>query len=182
MGWRNGGGWTREVFVWPQSSDLDTFAWRVSIASIERNGAFSRFAHVMRTAVLIDGAGVRLRSGARSIELAQPCASTTFDGAAEWHCELLEGPVHLFNVMVRRPLTAQVKMSLDAPVEAPSARYRVAYAAHHSASVRLAEQRCELAEGDACIAAGDRALPLSIRAAGPHGCALIVLIDGPAVP
>jgi uncharacterized protein len=154
----------------------------VSVATIDHDGAFSRFAQVTRTAVLIDGAGVRLRSDAGSVELAQACARATFDGAADWHCELLEGPVHLFNVMVRRPLAARVEIGLDRAVEAASGRLCVAYAAHGSAAVRIARQRCDLAEGDACIVTAAEAMPLSVTPAGAGGCALIVLIDPPVMP
>jgi len=177
MEWRNGGGSTREVFAWPPASDLETFDWRVSVATIERDGPFSQFANVTRTAVLMDGAGVRLRSGARMVELLQPWAHATFDGAAQWQCELLEGLVHLFNVMARRPVTAQVQVALHADVEAPAARHCVVYAAHDTSSLRLGGERCDLAEGDACIVTSGPAMPLSVSA---RGCALITRIAAPA--
>ena len=43
MPWKNGAGRTTEIAVHPAGAALDAFAWRVSIADIERDGPFSRF-------------------------------------------------------------------------------------------------------------------------------------------
>ena len=32
--WKNGGGITREVAIWPPGSDFENFDWRVSIAEV----------------------------------------------------------------------------------------------------------------------------------------------------
>src|SRR4029453_7140835 len=54
--WKNGAGRTTEIAVHPAGAGLDAFAWRVSIASVERNGPFSAFPGIDRTIVLLDGA------------------------------------------------------------------------------------------------------------------------------
>ena len=44
MPWKNGGGTTRQVAVYPPLASLETFQWRVSVATIARDGPFSQFA------------------------------------------------------------------------------------------------------------------------------------------
>ena len=63
--WRNDGGWTREVHRQPAdvsgTTDVaDLFDWRLSIAEVEANGAFSAFDGYDRVLVLLDGAGMDL--------------------------------------------------------------------------------------------------------------------------
>ena len=60
MPWKNGAGRTTEIAAHPAGAALDAFAWRVSIADVERDGPFSRFPGIDRTIVLLDGAGMRL--------------------------------------------------------------------------------------------------------------------------
>ena len=55
--WRNGGGWTREVW---RSGDPETFRWRLSIARIDRDGPFSAFPHHQRRIALLDGGPLEL--------------------------------------------------------------------------------------------------------------------------
>ena len=35
MRWKNGGGETAEIAVFPQNAGLDDFGWRVSVATVE---------------------------------------------------------------------------------------------------------------------------------------------------
>src|SRR6476619_3067787 len=60
MPWKNGAGRTTEIAVHPPGAALDAFAWRVSIADVERDGPFSRFPGIDRTIVLLGGSGMRL--------------------------------------------------------------------------------------------------------------------------
>jgi environmental stress-induced protein Ves len=53
--WRNGGGFTLEIATWPEGASLDTFLWRVSVATIDTPGPFSHFRGVDRSLTLIDG-------------------------------------------------------------------------------------------------------------------------------
>ena len=43
MPWKNGGGWTTQLAAFPESDATVPFDWRVSIAEIESDGAFSAF-------------------------------------------------------------------------------------------------------------------------------------------
>ncbi len=102
--WKNGGGTTCEIACWPPGAGLADFDWRASIARIGASGPFSIFPGVARTILLLDGAGVRLRSndGAIDHRLDTPLEPFAFDGAAALDCELLGAASSDFNVMVRR--------------------------------------------------------------------------------
>ena len=88
MPWKNGAGRTTEIAVHPPGAALDTFAWRVSIADVERDGPFSRFPGIDRTIVLLEGAGMRLRSGRSDTRvrraLRQRISAVTTRSNASW--------------------------------------------------------------------------------------------------
>lgn len=112
MPWKNGGGSTREVVCHPPGADMDTFDWRVSIATIAQSGPFSVFAGVDRSIMLLEGDGVQLhapgRFDHRLVTAGQPFA---FAGDEAVACTLLGGESTDFNVMTRRGVVqAQVQV------------------------------------------------------------------------
>ncbi|SCK07743.1 hypothetical protein VAR608DRAFT_0179 [Variovorax sp. HW608] len=123
--WKNGGGVTREIVCSPAGAGMERFDWRVSIATIDRAGPFSAFDGVDRVIMLLDGAGVRLRSRDGRIDhrLDVPHAPFAFDGGVALDGELLGGPSTDFNVMSRRG-------RLRADVRVLQERGDVAVAAH----------------------------------------------------
>ena len=64
--WRNSGGVTRELLRWP---DTDNWLWRISVAEVASDGAFSHFAGVQRWLAILSGTGVRLTMPDHTIEL-----------------------------------------------------------------------------------------------------------------
>jgi hypothetical protein len=105
MRWKNGGGWTTELAVSPESADAAgaTFDWRISIADIESDGAFSTFAGCERHIALLEGIGMELRfDGAESARLERRLQFVTFAGETKTFGKLIAGPVRDFNVIVRR--------------------------------------------------------------------------------
>jgi uncharacterized protein len=102
--WKNGGGVTREIVCSPTGAGMEGFDWRVSIATIDKAGPFSAFADVDRVIMLLDGAGVRLRSRDGRIDhlLDVPHAPFAFGGDVALDCDLLGGTSSDFNVMTRR--------------------------------------------------------------------------------
>lgn len=104
MPWKNGGGTTRELAVWPPGAAMDDFAWRISVADITADGPFSAFPGIDRQIALIEGAGVRLEAldgsfGHRLDRIGVPYA---FAGETAVHGALIAGPTRDFNVMTRR--------------------------------------------------------------------------------
>ncbi len=100
--WKNGGGTTREIACQPIGAGMDSFDWRVSIATIAAAGPFSAFPGVDRVIVLLDGAGVRLLGGGIDHRLDTPGVPFVFSGDVALGCELLGSASTDFNVMVRR--------------------------------------------------------------------------------
>lgn len=110
--WRNQLGWTREIArgrVTPEGFQLEDseaageWDWRLSIAEIERDAAFSSFPGIERELVLLSGHGVRLRfDDGEAHELRPPHQRLRFAGERALTGELLDGPTHDFNLMWRR--------------------------------------------------------------------------------
>ncbi|EKZ99367.1 histidine utilization protein HutD [Cupriavidus sp. TKC] len=115
--WKNGGGTTREIAVWPPGAGMDTFDWRISVADIAMDGPFSAFPGIDRQIVLIDGAGVHLQAQDDSFchklrHLGEPFA---FSGDSAVHATLVDGPTRDFNVMTRRGVCrAEVRLMRQA--------------------------------------------------------------------
>lgn len=116
--WKNGGGSTQEIACWPAGAGMDDFAWRISVATIDRDGAFSRFAGIDRQIMLLDGGGVRLRSQGTDVvvdHVLQQCGQPfAFAGEVPLDCTLLGRVSRDFNVMTRRgQWAAQVAVHED---------------------------------------------------------------------
>lgn len=98
--WRNQMGWTREIYKSPEGGEWD---WRLSIAEIERDSAFSSFPGIDRELVLLSGNGLRLRFEDGEVhELHPPHGKLRFAGERVVTGELVDGPTHDFNLMWRR--------------------------------------------------------------------------------
>ena len=76
--------------------------WRVSVADIAENGPFSIFPKMDRHLTLIEGRGLVLRGASGSMRLAGIGDSIAFPGEQTLDVELIDGPVRVWNVMVRR--------------------------------------------------------------------------------
>lgn len=98
--WRNGAGWTRQILAEPEQGD---WTWRLSIAEIEQDAAFSQFAGIERELVLLTGNGLRLRFGdGEAHDLQPPHGRLRFAGERPVAGELIDGPTQDFNLMWRR--------------------------------------------------------------------------------
>lgn len=109
--WKNGGGATREIVCQPPGAGMDSFDWRVSIATIASAGPFSVFPGVDRVIMLLEGDGVHLRGEGVDHRLDVPLAPFPFAGDVALDCALLGGTSSDFNVMTRRgTLRADVRV------------------------------------------------------------------------
>ncbi|MGH7617845.1 MAG: HutD/Ves family protein, partial [Gemmatimonadaceae bacterium] len=91
--WKNGAGRTREIVRMPLESRMDDFSWRASIAELSADGPFSTFDGVDRVIILLNGAGVHLRSadGAVDHRLDTPLAPFAFAGETAISASLIGG-------------------------------------------------------------------------------------------
>jgi uncharacterized protein len=99
--WKNGGGQTRDICMVPPAASLDDFVWRISLAQVDRDGPFSRFANVDRTLVVLSGA-MTLRDGERLFALNSQAAPFVFAGEQAITATLDGESTVDFNVMTRR--------------------------------------------------------------------------------
>ena len=103
MPWKNGGGTTTEIAVFPAGAGLDAFDWRISMAKVESGGPFSLFPGIDRTLALLDGHGINLTvGGALPIGLTTGSEPLSFPADVPTHATLTGGPVTDLNVMTRR--------------------------------------------------------------------------------
>ena len=100
MPWKNGGGSTIEIYV--SSNGADPFNWRVSMATVDADGAFSTFNGYERHIMVMSGAGMALDVEGRGKFSLEPLKPFIFSGDAKVHGSLLNGTVLDLNLMVRR--------------------------------------------------------------------------------
>ena len=98
--WKNGGGITREIAVFPPGAGLEDFEWRISLAEVAATGPFSLFDGVDRHLTVLKGI-MRLDFADRSLEL-HSADSLAFPGNVAVRGTPLDGPVIDLNVMTRR--------------------------------------------------------------------------------
>ena len=103
MPWKNGGGSTTEIAVFPEGAGLEAFDWRVSMASVAADGPFSIFPGIDRTLAVLSGTGIVLDIAGRDpVRLTTDDAPQAFPGDAATQGTLIGGPIVDLNVMTRR--------------------------------------------------------------------------------
>ncbi len=114
MSWKNGGGETIEVAVFPEGASLDDFGWRVSMARVASDGPFSRFPGVERTLVVLDGILILAIDGVEvTLAAGAPCS---FAGDVATSARLIAGPITDLNTMTRAPWRHTVRR-IHAPMQ-----------------------------------------------------------------
>ncbi|MCW0001443.1 HutD family protein [Pararhizobium sp. YC-54] len=103
MPWKNGGGETVEIAVFPPEADLAAFGWRISMATVASDGPFSVFAGIDRTLSIIEGEGMELDiAGRKPVVLTRASAPLPFPADAATSARLVSGTIVDLNVMTRR--------------------------------------------------------------------------------
>ncbi|WP_321786328.1 HutD family protein [Burkholderia pyrrocinia] len=106
--WRNGGGTTRTLATGGAQ-------WRVSLASIDRNGPYSRFPGISRVSLILSGDGVTLTSDEAIVRL-RPRVAEAYDGDVDWRAALVGGPSVALNVMTAKGRYRTTVRVMDEPV------------------------------------------------------------------
>ncbi|MDS7594547.1 HutD family protein [Agrobacterium tumefaciens] len=103
MPWKNGGGETVEIAVFPPDASVETFDWRISMATVASDGPFSSFPGIDRTLSILEGDGMALAIEDRTpVLLTQESAPLPFPADVRVHATLPSGPITDLNVMTRR--------------------------------------------------------------------------------
>jgi uncharacterized protein len=108
--WKNGQGATREIARRLLGVRGPHFVWRLSVSDVDTDADLGTFPGVQRSATLIHGNAMVLDVAGteRAMEPFQP---VTFDGGAEAHVRLPEGPVSILNVFtVANRMSAAVRI------------------------------------------------------------------------
>lgn len=100
--WKNSGGVTAEIAVFPPGAGFDDFGWRVSAAHVAKGGPFSTFPGIDRTLAVLRGRMALTIAGMGRVEMSSSSAPLAFPGDAATEARLLDGPVEDLNVMTRR--------------------------------------------------------------------------------
>lgn len=83
--------------------------WRLSIATVNQAGPFSRFEDTDRTIAVLSGEGMVLRGNDLQARLTQDLPPYSFSGDVSIHAEVIDGETTDLNAMSRR---SQVRHSL----------------------------------------------------------------------
>lgn len=103
MPWKNGGGETVEIAVFPSAADLAAFGWRVSMATVASDGPFSVFAGIDRTLSILEGEGMALDiAGREPVVLTRASEPLAFPADVATSARLVSGTIVDLNVMTRR--------------------------------------------------------------------------------
>ncbi|PWF63902.1 hypothetical protein CBX96_08700 [Shewanella sp. BC20] len=106
--WKNGGGSTKQLLIWPKGADLSNFDFRISIATISSDGPFSLFQGIDRQLCILEGEGVKLHikgndlGQSEEIILRPNKQPFCFSGETQIESKLLDNQILDFNVMTRR--------------------------------------------------------------------------------
>jgi hypothetical protein len=114
--WRNGMGVSWDIASEEQGSNTAGFGWRMALARLDANVAFSHYPETDRIFTLVEGKGLELaveNHGVKAIR--NRFVPLAFPGDAATTCRLLDGPCMALNLFTARGAwTADVQvMPLD---------------------------------------------------------------------
>ena len=173
--WKNGGGSTAQIAIFPPGASLETFDWRISLATITADGPFSSFPGMDRSLVLVEGDRVRLTlDGMRKVVLDAASPMLWFPGEAQVHAAV-DGPTLDFNVMTRRSRCRHQLESIAAPCRLArrSATTLLFVAGDGPVLARAGQQAWTLKRHDALLLDAGDALQWQLDA--PHATAVFHL-------
>lgn len=157
--WKNGGGSTMEIAIFPPEAGLMAFDWRISLATITADGPFSSFPGIDRSLMLVDGDSVQLTlDGARKVVLSAAQPMLWFPGEAAVHAQV-KGVTTDFNVMTRRDRCRHQLEKITAPARLVrrSGMTLLFVAGDGAVLARGGEQQFALARHDALLLDADDA-------------------------
>lgn len=156
MPWRNGRGFTLEIDREPATGK--DFAWRLSLADIERDDEFSRYPGYRRALVLVSGDRLQLRFGGHGNCVLDPKRrGTRFQGEWETRCAVPDGRCTDLSLIVRSGAASRPAAVVRAPrILRLKSSARLALADNlHGALFVL--------EGSVAVAESNRARPRTVR-------------------
>lgn len=118
MPWKNGGGETAEIAVSPHNAGIDSFDWRISMATVATDGPFSSFPGIDRTLTVLRGNGIELAvDGRHSVSLTRASSPFSFSADTATQAKLKRGKITDLNVMTRRGRFSHLVQFLSLPAQ-----------------------------------------------------------------
>jgi environmental stress-induced protein Ves len=191
MPWRNGRGFTLEIAREPVEEE--NFAWRLSLAEIDRDAEFSAYPGYRRALVLVAGNALHLRfrgHGKCFLDPTKP--GTRFEGDWKTHCAVPQGRCTDLSLIVRRGPFARSRSVVRAPrVLRVQSAARVALAGNLYGAIFVLQGSLEVAESirarpltlrarDTLLLAPGRQRGLRLRSIEPSAARLVMLCWRPA--
>jgi len=179
MAWKNGGGETVEVIVSPPQASMDSFDWRISMATITQDGAFSSFAGIDRTLTVLSGDGIELTIADRpAVILSTATLPYAFPADVSCSARLLGGTVTDLNVMTARDSFTHEVQPIDGPTRqavAPGSVFVAVSTAPGMMRLATPDHQVELGHLDAAVFEGVAETDFVEIAAEGRG--FLILID-----
>ncbi|WP_353844890.1 HutD family protein [Rhizobium sp. CSW-27] len=172
MPWKNGGGETAEIAIFPPGAGLDNFDWRISMATVATDGSFSAFPGVDRTLTILSGGGILLETeGEAAIALNRMAPPHAFAADRDSFAVLLDGSVIDLNVMTRRGVACHRVERASLPLDlAPAPVLRAVFCTTGRVWLSDGTARTELATWDCVL------VPSDDPAVSFDGCGGILLV------
>jgi environmental stress-induced protein Ves len=178
--WKNGGGSTTEIAVEPPGASLDTFDWRISMATVAADNPFSEFPGIDRTLAVVKGKGLILTIG-RTAPVRLECGSApvSFGGDVPTSARLSAGEIADLNVMTRSSRFSHRLRRIGQPAYCELDGNDIAVVLSFNGNTTLASDQdvATLDHGDAAILSGAREDSFRIVPIGPSDCYLVLLHD-----
>jgi environmental stress-induced protein Ves len=179
MPWKNGGGSTTEIAIFPEGSSLDDFDWRISMATVAEAGPFSAFPGIDRTLSIIQGAGMRLEIGGAAIDLDHRSPPYGFPADVATRGTPLAGSITDLNVMTRRGRWRHTVAHLSGPgpLKAECHGETSLLLALSPCAAEVDQRQVSLPALSSLILAGTASRRLTLTATDPIDAYLVDLFD-----
>lgn len=156
--WRNGGGVTRDVVLFPEGAGDEDFRWRASIATIAADGPFSLWPGVDRALMLLRGR-LTLAVGGNERDLESGDPAQTFAGEYAVAARLHGGACTVLNLMARR---GGVQIALERwTAERPSKANQLLMLAEDRTTIEMNGRSIALSAGDALLLTAEEMIELA---------------------
>ncbi len=152
MPWKNGGGETVEIAVFPEGAGLTDFDWRISMARVDGDGPFSQFPGIDRTLAILDGAGIILDvEGDGPRQLTIESAPHFFPADLPTSARLIDGTGFDFNVMSRRDKVANTVEHQKIARDSPEGPTRLVLCGRGTFEITINQETQQLGASDAVL-------------------------------
>jgi uncharacterized protein len=176
--WKNGGGSTTEIAVEPPGASLDTFDWRISMATVAADGPFSEFPGIDRTLAVVEGKGLMLTIGSSApVRLERGSAPVSFGGDVPTSARLTAGEITDLNVMTRSSRFSHRLRRIGQPASCEFDGNDIAVVLSFNGNTTLASDQdaATLDRGDAAVLTGACDGSFRIVPIGSSECYLVLL-------